>query len=118
MIDVYIVEGFGFIVAIELAMLGLTNLRYLKSHNSSLPKIIVGLLLAILILGADFYFIVKNNELFYNRKPHCLKNDIQCLERLLEWKKDSVKYNFPVPIKVELDTARILDSLKHELEKY
>lgn len=119
MLDIYILEALGFVVAFIFAMAGLSNVRYVKYDKDNLAKLIVGLFMAVFIIFVDISFIIKNNVTFYNRKPqHCLKNDIHCLERLLDWKKDSVKYNYQVPIKTELDTARILDSLKHELEKY
>ncbi len=116
MLDVYILETLGFVVALIFGVLGSTNIRYIRTNKFCIVPCIVGFLISLITLAVISFSIVNNNKHFYNKKPHCIKNDIYCLERLLDWKKDSVKYNYPIPIKV--DTARILDSLKHELEKY
>lgn len=118
MLDIYILEALGFVVAFIFGVLGSTNIRYIRTNKFCIVPCLVGFLVSLIVLAVTSFFIVNNNRCFYSKKPHCLKNDVHCLERLLDWKKDSVKYNYPVPIKFELDTARILDSLKHELEKY
>lgn len=116
----YMLELFGFLCALIFAAAGWSNVKYIRIYNDAVPKVILGFIFSIGIIVADGYAILNNNQIFYSRKPSCGKitATIICLEDLIEWKKDSVKYNYPVPTKVEIDTAKVLDSLWKELEKY
>lgn len=120
MTDRYILELFGFFGALIFAVAGFSNVKYIRIYSDAIPKIIISFILSIGIIVADIYAILNNNQIFYSRKPSCGKitATIICLEDLIEWKKDSIKYNYQVPTKVEIDTSKVLDSLWKELEKY
>ena len=73
--------------------------------------------LALITAGILFFIQTPDEheryEMFMIMKPKCTENTIDCLEKRSRWYSDSVEY-YVKPI----DTAAVIDSLKHIIDKY
>lgn len=80
---------------------------------------------AIAIIAISFMVYETKNifkyeiAMFNARKPMCMTNDISCLERKVNWYKDSIKYSSIINCNwfknKQIDSAKVIDSLTNEL---
>lgn len=70
------------------------------------------------IISLVFYPTKETRDkLFYMIKPTCQEETIKCLERQAKWYADSVFFDVQVT-PVQVDTLKIIDSLKAYINKY
>lgn len=56
-------------------------------------------------------------QMFFNMKPKCHEETIECLSKKAEWYKDSAEYKVVRPFTYK-DETKTIDSLKNEIKKY